>query len=90
VALVLHDAFGVSFEEIAHILETTAGSAKKLAGRARTRVGGRAAPPVDDDAGARQVVEAFLHAAREGNTDRLLALLDPRLVNCGSAIIFPI
>lgn len=80
VALVLHDAFGVPFDELAHILGTTIGSAKKLASRARGRVRRRAGAPAEDVAKARQVVEAFLRAAQEGNTDRLIALLDPNVV----------
>ena len=89
VALVLHDAFGVSFEEIAHILGTTVGSAKKLASRARGRVRERAITPTDDNAEARQVVEAFLYATREGDTNRLVALLDPNVVRLADSQILP-
>lgn len=80
VALVLHDSFGVPFDEIAHILGTTIASVKKLASRARSRIRRRSVEPLEDDATARRVVEAFIHAAQEGNTDRLIALLDPNVV----------
>lgn len=89
VALVLHDAFGVSFDEIAHILDTTAESAKKLASRARGRVRQRVSEPVDDTQDARRIVEAFLHAAQEGNTDRLIALLDPNVVRLADPHVLP-
>ena len=89
VALVLHDAFGVPFEEIAHILATTPGSAKKLASRARGRVRRRGVTPVEDHTKARAVVEAFLHAAQEGDTDRLIALLDPNVVRLADAQALP-
>lgn len=89
VALVLHDAFGVPFEEIAHILATTPGSAKKLASRARGRVRRRGAAPVEDHTKTRAVVEAFLHAAQGGNTDRLVALLDPNIVRLADAQALP-
>lgn len=79
VALVLHDAFGVPFEDIAHILGTTEGSAKKLASRARGRVRERTSAPAESPAQAREVVEAFLRAAREGDTHALIALLDPNV-----------
>ena len=80
VALVLHDSFGVPLDEIGHILGTTTASVKKLASRARSRVRRRCVAPVEDDAKARRVVEAFIHAAREGNADSLIALLDPNVV----------
>lgn len=88
VALVLHDAFGVPFDEIAHILGTSAGSAKKLASRARGRVRGRTVEPADH-AKAQAVVKAFLHAAQDGNTDRLVALLDPNVVRLADAYALP-
>ena len=88
VALVLHDAFRVSFEEVAHILGTTVASAKELASRVRGRVRRRAVAFAENTAKARQVV-AFLHAAREGNTDRLVALLDPNVVRMADPHILP-
>jgi len=89
ISLVLHDAFGVPFEEIAHILETSTAAAKKLASRARGRVRERVKAPPDDLGKARQVVEAFLHAAQEGNTDRLVALLDPQVIRLADAQVLP-
>ncbi|MBV8298583.1 MAG: sigma-70 family RNA polymerase sigma factor [Candidatus Eremiobacteraeota bacterium] len=80
VAIVLHDAFGVPFEEIAHILGTSTESAKKLASRARARVRGRPFAPIADVAKARHVVQAFLRAAQEGDTEGLVAVLDPAVV----------
>ncbi len=89
VALVLHDAFGVPFEEIAHILGTTEASAKKLASRARARVRQRVGAPPEDNEAVRSVVEAFLQAAQEGNTDRLLTLLDPNVVRLADPQVLP-
>jgi RNA polymerase sigma factor (sigma-70 family) len=80
VAFVLHDVFGVPFDEIGPIVGRTAPAARQLASRARRRVRGTAPMP---DAGLRQqrrVVEAFRAASRDGNFDALLALLDPRVV----------
>jgi RNA polymerase sigma-70 factor (ECF subfamily) len=89
VALVLHDAFGVSFEEIAHILETSAASAKKSASRARGRIRERVKAPPEDLGKARKVVEAFLHAAQEGDTQRLVSLLAPNVVRLADAQVLP-
>jgi RNA polymerase sigma factor (sigma-70 family) len=75
-AFVLHDMFGVTFEEIAPILGRSADAAKMLASRARRRV--RAAQPSDPDPHRRRtVVEAFLAASRDGDFAALLDLLDP-------------
>ncbi|MEV3981387.1 RNA polymerase sigma factor SigJ [Nonomuraea sp. NPDC049758] len=79
-AFVLHDLFGLPFEQIAPIVERTPVAAKKLASRARQRVRGAAPTPDPDLAGQRRVVEAFLAAAREGDFDALLAVLDPDVV----------
>jgi RNA polymerase sigma-70 factor (ECF subfamily) len=89
VALVLHDSFGVPFEEIAHILRCTVLSAKKLASRARERVRRQVRPAPEEDPNARRVVEAFLHAAQEGNADDLLALLDPNVVRIADPHVLP-
>lgn len=89
VALVLHDAFGVPFEEIAHILNTTLASAKKLASRARQRVRRRVAISPNNTSGAHEVVEAFLHAVQEGNTDDLVALLDPDVIRFADPQVLP-
>lgn len=89
VALVLHDAFGVPFDEIAHVLETSIASAKKLASRARGRVRDRVKAPPEDSEQARRVVEAFLDAARCGNTDRLISLLAPDVVRLADSQVLP-
>lgn len=76
-AFVLHDIFGVPFDEIAVILHRTPAAARQLASRARRRVQG-AAPPGDVDLGRqRKVVEAFLAALRNGDFEALVAVLDP-------------
>ena len=79
-AFVLHDMFGVSFEEIAPIVERSPVAARQLASRARRRVRG-SVPPTDADlAQQRKVVDAFLAAARAGDFDALLEVLDPDAV----------
>jgi RNA polymerase sigma factor (sigma-70 family) len=78
-AFVLHDVFGVPFDQIAPIVERTPEAARQLAARARRRV--QAAPTPDPDlAGQRRAVEAFLTAARTGDMRGLLAVLDPDVV----------
>jgi len=79
-AFVLHDMFGLPFEQIAPIVDRTPVAAKKLASRARQRVRGAAPSPDPDLAGQRRVVDAFLTAARGGDFDALLAILDPDVV----------
>jgi RNA polymerase sigma factor (sigma-70 family) len=79
-AFVLHDMFGLPFEQIAPIVDRTPVAAKKLASRARRRVRGAAPSPDPDLAGQRRVVDAFLAAARDGDFDALLAILDPDVV----------
>ncbi|MFH9573896.1 sigma-70 family RNA polymerase sigma factor [Streptomyces sp. NPDC017230] len=79
-AFVLHDLFGLPFEQIAPIVDRTPATAKKLASRARQRVRGATPPPDPDPADQRRVVDAFLAAARGGDFDGLLALLDPDVV----------
>lgn len=79
-AFVLHDLFAVPFDDIAPIVGRSPAAARQLASRARRRVQGSAAV-ADPDAGRqREVVDAFLAAAREGNFGGLLALLDPDVV----------
>src|SRR6185295_1327869 len=79
-AFVLHDMFGVPFDEIAPIVGRSPVATRQLASRARRRVQG-ATPPADPDvAGQRRVVDAFLAAARGGNLDALVAMLDPEVV----------
>src|SRR5215813_7423007 len=76
IAFVLHDIFAVPFNEIAPIVDRTPTAARQLASRARRRVQGAPVPDVDL-AGQWAVVDAFLAAARAGDFDRLLAVLDP-------------
>lgn len=79
IAFVLHDVFGVPFETIAPIVGRTPAATRQLASRGRRRV--RGAPVPDTDlAGQWRVVEAFLAAAREGDFERLLSVLDPDVV----------
>jgi RNA polymerase sigma-70 factor (ECF subfamily) len=79
-AFVLHDMFGVPFDEVAVIVGRTPAAARQLASRARRRVRG-AAPVTDPDLDRqREVVAAFLAAARAGDFDALLAVLDPDVV----------
>ena len=79
VAFVLHDVFAVPFDEIAPIVGRTPTAARQLASRARRRVQGAPVPDVDLD-GQWTVVEAFLAAARDGDFERLLTVLDPEVV----------
>ena len=79
-AMVLHDWFGVPFDEIAPIVDRSSEAARQLASRARRRVRG-AAPVPDGDVSAQwEVVEAFLAAGRDGDFEALVALLDPDVV----------
>jgi RNA polymerase sigma factor (sigma-70 family) len=77
---VLHDMFAVPFEEIAPIVGRTPNAAKMLASRARARVRGSAPVPDADLARQREVVNAFLAAARGGDFDALVRVLDPDVV----------
>ena len=79
-AFVLHDVFGMTFDEIAPIVDRSAVAARQLASRARRRVQSQA-PNADADLGRqRRVVDAFMAAAREGAFERLVAVLDPDIV----------
>ena len=80
VAFVLHDIFGMPFEEIAPIVERTPDAARQLASRARRRVQARNATPDADLGVQRSVVDAFVVAARDGDFQGLLAVLDPGVV----------
>jgi RNA polymerase sigma-70 factor (ECF subfamily) len=79
-AFVLHDMFAVPFEEIATILERSPEAARQLASRARRRVRGTDPAPDADLSAQWEVVDAFLAAARDGDFDRLVAMLDPDVV----------
>ncbi|HZA80041.1 MAG TPA: RNA polymerase sigma factor SigJ [Actinomycetes bacterium] len=80
VAFVLHDLFAVPFEELAPIVGRSEAAARQLASRARRRVRGAAPAPDPDLARQHRVVGAFLAAARGGDLQGLLALLDPEVV----------
>src|SRR5438445_4765615 len=79
-AFVLHDMFALPFEEIATILERSPEAARQLASRARRRVRGAAPVPDADLTAQWEVVEAFLAAARNGDFEALVAVLDPDVV----------
>jgi RNA polymerase sigma-70 factor (ECF subfamily) len=79
-AFVLHDTFAVPFDEIAPIVDRTPEATRQLASRARRRVRGERAVPDADLDTQRRVVDAFLAAAREGDFEALVAVLDPDVV----------
>jgi RNA polymerase sigma-70 factor (ECF subfamily) len=80
VAFVLHDIFGIPFEEIAPIVGRNDASARKLASRARRRVQMQDADQRTNQLRQAKLVEAFLAAARKGDFHQLLAVLDPDVV----------
>jgi RNA polymerase sigma factor (sigma-70 family) len=80
-AFVLHDMFQLPFEEIAPMVGRSPVAARQLASRARRRVKGAKLPAPDPDlARQREVVDAFFRAARGGDFDALVAVLDPNVV----------
>jgi RNA polymerase sigma factor (sigma-70 family) len=79
-AFVLHDMFAVPFDEIAPIVGRSPAAARQLASRARRRVRGAPTEPDADPVAQREVVDAFFAAAREGDFDALVAVLDPDVV----------
>ena len=79
-AFVLHDMFAVPFDEIGSIVDRSPEAARQLASRARRRVQGERPEPDGDLDTQRRVVDAFLAAAREGDFDALVAVLDPDVV----------
>ena len=82
-AFVLHDMFAVPYDEIAPIVDRTPAAARQLASRARRQVQG--SPPPDTDlARQREVVGAFLAAARSGDFEALVKVLDPDVVFRGN------
>ncbi|WP_280233290.1 sigma-70 family RNA polymerase sigma factor [Nocardia cyriacigeorgica] len=79
-AFVLHDMFAVPYEQIAPIIDRTPHTAKKLASRARRRIQGEVPATGTDVPRQRRVVDAFLAAAREGEFEELVRILDPDVV----------
>jgi RNA polymerase sigma-70 factor, ECF subfamily len=80
-AFVLHDMFGLPFEEIAPLVGRAPAAARQLASRARRRVKGADVPAPDPDlARQRAAVDAFFQAARGGDFEALVAILDPEVV----------
>lgn len=79
-AFVLHDLFGMPFDEIAPIVDRSPAATRQLASRARRRVRGAAPAPDPDLARQRVVVDAFFAASRDGDFDALVAVLDPDVV----------
>jgi RNA polymerase sigma factor (sigma-70 family) len=79
-AFVLHDVFGMTFDEIAPIVDRSAVATRQLASRARRRVQGQAPTSDADLRKQRRVVDAFLAAARDGDFEALVAVLDPAIV----------
>ena len=80
VAFVLHDMFAVPFDEIASLLDRSPEATRQLASRARRRVQETAPAPDADVTAQRMIVEAFFAAARDGDLDALVAVLDPEVV----------
>ena len=79
-AFVLHDMFAMPFDEIAALVDRTPDAARQLASRARRRVRGGAPSPDGDAKRQRELVEAFLTAARAGDFEALLGVLAPDVV----------
>src|SRR5215831_18401601 len=79
-AFVLHDVFGMTFDEIAPIVDRSAVAARQLASRARRRVQGQAPTSDADLRKQRRVVDAFLAAVQDGDFEALVAVLDPAIV----------
>lgn len=80
VSFVLHDMFGVPFDDVAGILGRTPAATRQLASRARRRVQDGSVAPDVDLAAQRTVVDAFFAAARRGDIEGLVAVLDPDVV----------
>ncbi|WP_433128701.1 sigma-70 family RNA polymerase sigma factor [Micromonospora sp. CA-240977] len=79
-AVVLHDMFGMPFDQVATVVGRTPAATRQLASRARRRLREHAPQPRAGLPAQRRVVDAFLAAARDGDFDALLALLDPDVV----------
>src|SRR5262249_9180193 len=80
VAFVLHDMFAMPFDEVAGLLERSPEATRQLASRARRRVRDTAPAPDPDLDRQRAVVDAYFAAARRGDLDALIAVLDPEVV----------
>jgi RNA polymerase sigma-70 factor (ECF subfamily) len=80
VAFVLHDLFGVPFDDIAPMIDRSPAATRQLASRARRRVQGQAPTPDPDLARQREVVDAFFAASRNGDFDALVSVLDPDVI----------
>jgi RNA polymerase sigma-70 factor, ECF subfamily len=89
VAFVLHDLFGLPFDEIAQVLERSPAATKKLASRARGRVHGAAGSAKSVPVANREIVEAFLAAARGGDVRTLLSVLAPDVVRTADERALP-
>ena len=79
-AFVLHDVFGMTFDEIAPIVDRSTVAARQLASRARRRIQGKAPSAERDLRQQRRVIDAFIAAASEGDFEGLVAVLDPDIV----------
>jgi RNA polymerase sigma-70 factor (ECF subfamily) len=79
-AFVLHDVFGLPFDTIATILGRSPAATRQLASRARRRVRGVSGDPDADLSSQRRVVDAFFAAARNGDLEALMVVLDPDVV----------
>ncbi len=79
-AFVLHDVFAVPFDDVARLTGRSTAAARQLASRARRRVRADVPPPDPDPVRRRAVADAFLAAARQGDFDALLLVLDPGVV----------
>jgi RNA polymerase sigma-70 factor (ECF subfamily) len=79
-AFVLHDMFGVPFEQIASLLDRSPQAARQLASRARRRVRAQPTTPDAEVSAQREVIDAFMTAARTGDFEALVATLDPNVV----------
>ncbi|HEX4213106.1 MAG TPA: sigma factor-like helix-turn-helix DNA-binding protein, partial [Candidatus Dormibacteraeota bacterium] len=89
VAFVLHDMFGVPFDEIAQMAGRTPAAARQLASRARRRVRGTPVVEAAELARQRRVAEAFLAAARAGDVGAILAVLAPDVVRRADRAALP-
>jgi len=79
-AFVLHDMFGVPFDELATIVDRSPEATRQLASRARRRVQGQPVKSSGELAGQRAIVDAFLAASRNGDFESLLKVLDPDII----------